>query len=136
MINKYLYALELKSGNCINLTNSEDLIKSGRTFVIYQWEPAHEFEKIVGRLEKNESGVPVRTIKTIKLPNTGIWLPILRYTGKKWSSLKNPICQKAFISKMKPNNVMLKAHLFFKDNQEFSQWMGEDVYNKMIIDLL
>ena len=136
MINKYTYALELKSGNYIDLTIGKTLFDSGRTFTIYKWEPAHEFEKIIGVLEKNESGVPVRMIKTIRLPDTGLWLPLLRCSQKKWQFLNSPEKQKLFISKMKPSDVMLKGNLFFTDEKDFASWLGKDIYSRMMVDLL
>lgn len=131
----YRYGLRLSTDGYTDLTSGEHLVKSGRTFVIFKWESAIEFEKIVGKLKKNECGVPIVVRDTVSIPDTGMWLPLLRFGAGKWKKVTEEQ-RFYFQKKLDYKNVMTPMHMFFKDDIEFKEWLTTPLYNKLIIDLI
>lgn len=131
----YRYGLKLATDTYTDLTSGEHLVKANRTFAIFKWESAVEFEKTVAKLKKNESGVPVVVRDTVSIPDTGMWLPILRFTGGKWRKITEE--QKYYLQKkINYKDVMTPMHMFFKDDKEFKEWLTTPLYNSLIIDLI
>ena len=131
----YRYGLKLATDKYTNLTSGAILVKSKRTFYINRWESAIEFEKTIGNLRNNENGIPVIIRENKILPDTGMWVPILRCTSGKWWKLPWDHA-KHFKEMIDYNNVMTPMHMFFKDDKEFKAWLTVELYNKLIIDLL
>jgi len=131
----YRYGLKLISDKYVNLESGETLINAKRSFYIYKWESALEFKKTIGKIEKNECGVPVCVRKTITLNDTGTWLPLLRYTSPKWTRITEEQ-KRQYVLKLTDSDVLTPMHLYFKEDKDFSVWLGPRLYKELFLSLI
>ena len=110
---KYNIALCLIHDQHIDLSSSDILMNAKRSFIVYKWDNDHVYE--------NSS-------------EFGGYVSWLYFNGSKWTHMSG---KKGFFKHLKsPKTTMIKAHIFFDDEEQFKQWLGEDVICLMFADLL
>ena len=124
--NVYKYALVLARDVYVDLENFEALHNSKRTFRIFQWKSGLKIKKWIWGDVDGDMGHS-------EITDSSSWSPFLFYDGKKWRDISK---SKKNWKHQHRNKIMLPAHRFFKDEEEFKSWLTDPLYNKLFIDML
>lgn len=96
---------------------------------IYRWDPDAKINNDIAKINKED--VPT---KLFVYPN-GAYYPWLRHKRSlptKWEKLDTRIGKKLYGK----GHRIIPAHLFFKTEDDFKRWMGDEQYRNLFTDLL
>jgi len=121
----YKYGIYLNTDVFCNLDSFDHLIKEQRVFYFYKWD---EYLKDVHSI-KTITRANGEQIKT-KNPKVGGWVRICEWYPsmgwRKWESEEYHDWKMA----MKP------MHLLFRGKEDLIEWMGEDNFTDLVINLI
>lgn len=140
MKNKYEIALVLMRDKYIDLSTPQNLFDNKRPFKLYKWDPTIKYTSYEYILDHNENGQHIKVRKEV-IEELGGWREWLHFSGASWRYIKKPNSLFGTLKTSRKwqtdkNKIMMKAHMFWETEEDFAKWVGEDMYSKMVLDLL
>ena len=130
MSGKYKVCLVLGRDRYVDLSDSKNLFNDKRAFSIHKWDPDIKYHTMDHVIEKNESGRQVRVRKHMDV-TLGGWYKWLHFSGVKWRRY-----EKIEWGDPDQKRMMIKAHMFWEEEKEFTNWIGDEMYGQIFTDLL
>jgi len=121
--NRYMYGIYFSKCPMFDNTDIEETLK--KHFVLYKWD---KWEK-----------VPHLYYKHMLETQDGAWIPVAKRMCNKWKKLNiEQQRQVVFRSNVTLNNdrPYMRLHMLFKDTEELQEWMGEERYKELMLELL